>query len=91
MTPDDSRSQTSPTDHTEQGGLPPDAGNGMSDRAEWTGESGSGRTNTPIVTDSPRRPSDREDRGIPDTPGQTDDGTATGTTFGTTGRDDKGM
>lgn len=84
MTGDDDRSTT-----PDQGGLPADLGNGMSDRAGWTDESESGRTETPLVTDSPRRPSDREDMGIPDLPGQADDGDSTGTTFGTTGMDDK--
>ncbi|WP_034386340.1 hypothetical protein [Deinococcus sp. YIM 77859] len=84
MTSDDTRP-------TAQEGLPPDVGNGMADRSEWTGGSRSGLTDTPTVTDSPRRPSDREDRGIPDRPGQADDGTSTGTTFGTTGLDDKGL
>lgn len=74
-----------------QGGLPDDLGNGMSDRSVWTDESESGRTNTPVVTDSPRRPSDRKNMGIPDLPGEADDGSSTGTTFGTTGSDDKGM
>lgn len=72
-------------------GLPDDLGNQMADRSIWTDESGSGRRDTPIVTDSPRRPSHHEERGVPDQPGQADDGTSTGTTFGTTGNDDKGM
>ena len=91
MTSDDDR----PTDHqaapNAPGGLLPDAGNQMADRSEWTGDSESGMTNTPVVTDSPRRPTDRVDRGIPKPPGETNDGTSTGTTFGTTGTDDKGM
>ncbi|GAA5514284.1 hypothetical protein Dcar01_03039 [Deinococcus carri] len=91
MTSDDSRRNQRQPDQTEQGGLPADAGNGMSGRSEWTGESETGFTDTPNVTDSPRRPSDRVDRGIPKPPGETNDGTSTDTTFGTTGTDDKGM
>ncbi|MEW6422989.1 MAG: hypothetical protein AB1511_14905 [Deinococcota bacterium] len=84
-----------PTNHQAEenvpGGLPPDAGNQMADRSEWTGESKNGFTNTPTVTGSPRRPTDRENMGIPNLPGQADDGNDTGTTFGTAGIDDKGM
>ncbi|GAA5533618.1 hypothetical protein E5F05_06695 [Deinococcus metallilatus] len=91
MTSDDDRPTDRKAAENAQGGLPPDAGNQMWDRSEWTGESESGMTNTPDVTDSPRRPTDRVDRGIPKPPGETNDGTSTGTTFGTTAMDDKGM
>lgn len=90
MTSDDSRRDVTESSEIDQGGLPEDAGNQMWDRSEWTGESESGRTDTPIVTDSPRRPTHRGDMGVPDLPGQADDGNTTGTTFGT-GGDDKGM
>lgn len=93
MTSDDKTRAPQPAGATRQdeGGLPTDLGNQMSGRSTWTDESESGRSDTPIVTDSPRRPSDHEERGVPDLPGQADDGSSTGTTFGTTGQDDKGM
>ncbi|WP_019587169.1 hypothetical protein [Deinococcus apachensis] len=81
MTSDDSRRDTPQTNEVDQGGLPEDAGNQMSDRSEYTGESESGMTDTPLTTSD-----DTQGIGMAGTDAVTD----TGTTFGT-GGDDKGM
>jgi hypothetical protein len=67
-----------------QGGLPQDAGNGMSDRTGDQRESESGMTDTPVATGTPMT---TDDRGAPGPSGGV---ASTGTTFGT-GGDDKGM
>lgn len=81
MTSDDSRRDATQPSGTDQGGLPEDAGNQMWDRSEWTGESESGMTDTPITTGD-----DSEGIGTPGAGAIAD----TGTTFGT-GGDYKGM
>lgn len=73
-----------------QGGLPPDAGNEMSDRAGYQDESETGLTDTPVTTGEATRMSDHAPGGVPGAPGQADGLTSTGTTFGT-GGDDKRM
>lgn len=78
MTSDNSRRNPSRVD---QGGLPDDAGNDMSERSGSYDESGSGMTDTPITTGD-----DSLGTGTPGTGAVSD----TGTTFGT-GGDDKGM
>ncbi|MEF2276940.1 hypothetical protein V3W47_01435 [Deinococcus sp. YIM 134068] len=79
MTQDD----RTPTDS--QGGLPADAGNGMSDRAGYTNDSESGMTDTPTATGNPMTSDDRNVTGQPGSGGGL---ASTGTTFGT-GNDDK--
>lgn len=65
-------------DSAGQGGLPTDAGNGMSDRSGYTDNSESGMTDTDTGT---AHVTDGQDQADTRTP-------ATGTTFGTTGTDD---
>ncbi|WP_216324722.1 hypothetical protein [Deinococcus aestuarii] len=84
MTKDDARSRD------RQGGLPQDAGNGMSDRAGYQDESESGMTDTPVAVGDATRMSERAPGGVPGAPGLADAPTSTGTTFGT-GDDDKQM
>ncbi|MXV18061.1 hypothetical protein [Deinococcus xianganensis] len=66
------------SDDTKQGGLPADAGNGMSDRSGYMDNSESGMTDTDTGT---ARVTDGQDQTDATTP-------ATGTSFGTTGNDD---
>ncbi|WP_102125561.1 hypothetical protein [Deinococcus planocerae] len=82
--------QNDAQDRGQEGGLPADAGNGMSDRAGNTDESESGMTDTPVAVGEATRMSDGAPGGVPGAPGLADGLTSTGTTFGT-GGDDKGM
>lgn len=66
------------SDDTKQGGLPADAGNGMSDRSGYADNSGSGMTETDTAT---AHVTDGQDQADTRTP-------ATGTTFGPTVTDD---
>ena len=68
------------------GGLPSDVGNEMSDRAGYYDESPSGETETPVG-----RPStDTTSPGaVPTVTGERRGVSSTGTSFGTTGNDDK--
>ena len=65
-------------DSAGQGGLPADAGNGMSDRSGYADNSESGMTDTDTAT---AHATDGQDQADATTP-------ATGTSFGTTGNDD---
>ena len=67
-------------------GLPEDAGNGMSSRAGYTGESESGRTETPVG--QPMQDAVAPDA-VPTPTGSERGMNQTGTSFGTTGNDDK--
>ncbi|MBZ9714302.1 hypothetical protein [Deinococcus multiflagellatus] len=65
-------------DHKAQGGLPTDAGNGMSDRSGDTRDSQTGLTDTPVGGSHTTDLQDQADTHTPDT----------GTTFGTGPNDD---
>jgi hypothetical protein len=76
------------SDDSTLGGLPNDAGNGMSERAGYTDESESGMTETPTATGGPTHTRDA-DGAVPQQPGQSDSAASTGTSFGSTPGDDK--
>ncbi|MFB9993393.1 hypothetical protein ACFFLM_15600 [Deinococcus oregonensis] len=71
-------------------GLPNDAGNGMSERADSTGESEGGLTDTPTATGGPTQTRD-SGGAVPQQPGQSGSAASTGTSFGSTPEDDKGQ
>ncbi|PNY80428.1 hypothetical protein [Deinococcus koreensis] len=57
-----------------QGGLPDDAGNGMSERSGYTGDSVTGMTDTPVGSGAPSERSSRGDQADSDGSGTTFDG-----------------
>ncbi|MVN88363.1 hypothetical protein GO986_16580 [Deinococcus sp. HMF7620] len=65
-------------DQKTQGGLPADAGNGMSDRSGYTDDSDTGLTETSVGGSHITDMQDEADTHVPDT----------GTTFGTSPDDD---